>query len=123
MNLPFTNMQLYPSDECGQDEEFTESEYADVDEMLENLNADNLIDTTLDKMLAAAEITFDNPLHMVGYINRENLLELIYTYGCEYFDTVEPYYFCRQDVRGLTTEQLRKLALWLYDQLGGTQCE
>lgn len=73
----------------------------------------------LDGMLSEADIEFDRPAHMVHRMNREQLLEQIAVCSDIYYGGSAPD-FISTPIEDLADEQLRKLALWLYEEVGGT---
>ena len=83
--------------------------YSDIDsEPTKDLN-----DACLDSKLLDAGVKFDNPNHMVHYLDYSVLRVLVEGYYKELGERVHA------DLDG---DQLRKLALWLYAKLGGTRC-
>jgi hypothetical protein len=79
------------------------------------------VDTHLDVMLDKAEITYNNPNHPFHHLSRDVVLDLVQSYVCEYSGVL-----CDLQnilIESMSDEQLRKLALWLYHELGGTTGE
>ena len=77
------------------------------------------VDECLDGMLGEADIEFDRPAHMVHRMDRGQLLEQV-TVCCDIYYGESTPDFIGTPVEDSTDEQLRKLALWLYEEVGGT---
>ena len=83
-----------------------------------------VIEYSLNARLEEADITFDSPVHPVHYMERDQLLNFIMTCSNElYGGPFNEHAAEGISITDLDIEQLRKLALWLYDELGGTEAE
>lgn len=85
--------------------------------------ANRMIDARLDAMLKDEGIDYNSPIHPVKYLDHDELVDMTdLLMSCSTDEVLVDggHVFCGRPLNELTTEQLRKLYLYLYHQYGGT---